>query len=117
MIVKYRRQQGLDIYIGDAKVSWCAHHRGPLLHATHAHSDKDSLPATLFSEKTKEVWHEHQHPHKLLLVHHQELADGLHYSLVRELLCPQPQIESGGSGTAHHWQQSLGHLVCTALFT
>ncbi|KAF7646965.1 hypothetical protein LDENG_00179550 [Lucifuga dentata] len=76
----------------------------------HRHSDQESSPAALFPEKTEEVWHEHQHPHKLLQVHHGEPADGLHHGLVRELFCPQQiTTESGGGGTAHHRQTSPGH--------
>lgn len=43
----------------------------------------------------------------LLQLHHRQLADELHHNLVREPFNPQQEIttESGGSGTAHHWQQ------------
>ncbi len=70
-----------------------------------------SSPAALFPKETEEVWHERQHPHKLLQAHHQELADRLHHGLIWELVCPQLQIttESGGRGTEHNCQQAPGH--------
>ncbi|MEQ2238969.1 hypothetical protein ILYODFUR_038934 [Ilyodon furcidens] len=55
----------------------------------------------------EELWYEHQHPHKLLQMHHREPADGLYHCVVRKL--HQSELESPtevGRGRGHQWQQS-----------
>ncbi len=71
-----------------------------------------SSPVALFLEETEEVWHERQHPPKLLQVHQRELADVLHHCPVLKLFCPHTQIttwfsKSLSSGACGRYTASL----------